>query len=583
MQEVTGNTTGLKPAQLKMLERVYRRRVAPADLVGPELATFLCEISTEIGRQVGILVDRRGQIEHVVVGDASKLYLPDVGRLRAARGRFRGLRLVHTHLRGEPLTHDDLTDLVLLRLDAIAAISVERGGRAGQVSIAHMIPVAAGADPWRVLPPRPAHHLDLDFVALIRSLEEEFARTTDRVVATETGKDRALVVVVQAGKLRHPAGTQWRHDAEGRVAELRELCRTAGVRVLDVIEQHRPEPDPKFLVGKGKLEQIVIRAMQLGAELLVFDPDLTPGQARAISDFTDLKVIDRTMLILDIFAQRAHTRDGKLQVELAQLRYTLPRLVEKNTMMSRLVGGPRAGIGGRGPGETKLEINRRRAREKIQRLEKQIQELGRRRTVRRAEREKHDVPIVSIVGYTNAGKSTLWSALTRAETLVEDKLFATLDPTTRRLQVLRAGPDGLPVPREVVLTDTVGFIRDLPKDLVNAFRATLEELAEADLLIHVVDAADPDHPQQIQSVVRILGDLELAQKPRLLVFNKIDALPPGEGARLAAEHGAVPISARDPSTLSPLLRAIEEELWKEGRTVAPRAAASAPAESPDAA
>jgi len=537
MHEVTGNTTGLAPSQLRMLERIYRRRISPSDVVGPELATFLCEVSDEVGRQVGVLVDRRGTIEHVVVGDASSLMLPDVGRLRAARGRFRGLRLVHTHLRGEPLTRDDLTDLALLRLDLVAAIGVERGGRPGMVHMAHLQPQAG--QPWVELPPRPAHALDVDFHGLIRSLEDEFARTTDRVAPTDRGKDRALLVHVSFGR---------RRESPGRIEELRELARSAGVNVLEVIEQHRPEPDPRYLLGRGKLRDVVVRAMQLGAELLIFDPDLSPGQARAISDFTDLKVIDRTMLILDIFAQRAQSRDGKLQVELAQLKYTLPRLIEKNTMMSRLTGG----IGGRGPGETKLEVSRRRARERIQRLEKQIGELSRRRTVRRHRRTEREALTVSIVGYTNAGKSTLFNALTEADVLTADKLFATLDPTTRRL------PCGLP--RDVVLSDTVGFIRDLPQDLVNAFRATLEELTESDLLLHVVDAADPQADQHIDSVLRILDDLGLAEKPRLLVWNKGDLVSRQDGARTVADHGGLLVSAEDPPTLAPLRQAIRLRL-----------------------
>jgi GTP-binding protein HflX len=307
--------------------------------------------------------------------------------------------------------------------------------------------------------------------------------------------------------------------------------------------------------------------MQLGAEVVIFDPDLTPGQARAISDFTELKVIDRTMLILDIFAQRAQSRDGKLQVELAQLRYTLPRLVEKNTMMSRLTGG----IGGRGPGETKLEISRRRARERIQHLEEQIEKLADRRRLRREQRTRKDVPIVSIVGYTNAGKSTLLNALTQSEVLVEDKLFATLDPTSRRLR--------FPKEREVVLTDTVGFIRDLPKDLARAFRATLEELEESDLLLHVVDASDEAREQQIESVERILGELGLAEKARVLVFNKIDKVGPGEGVERAALARAVPVSAIQPDTLRPLLLRVEEHLWREGArgAIAPMAPGVEPA------
>jgi GTP-binding protein HflX len=293
--------------------------------------------------------------------------------------------------------------------------------------------------------------------------------------------------------------------------------------------------------------------MQLDANVLIFDPDLTPGQAHAIADFTDLKVIDRTMLILDIFAQRANSRDGKLQVELAQLRYRLPRLHEKNTMMSRLTGG----IGGRGPGETKLEENRRRARERITRLEREIEQFSRQRAGRRAERGRRGLPVVAIVGYTNAGKSTLLNTLTNSDVLAEDKLFATLDPTTRRLR--------FPREREIIIADTVGFIRDLPRDLAQAFRATLEELDQADLLLHVVDAADPDNEQQIAAVERILTDLGLAETPRLLVMNKVDLLDRAGASGAPVALSGIPVAAVDRATLPPLLAAIELALWKEGR------------------
>jgi GTP-binding protein HflX len=560
---VTGNTTGLKASQKHALERVYRRRLRPAEVASPELASLLCGISREIERQVGILVGRRGDVEHVFVGDASRIYLPELGRVRAGRGRFRGLRLIHTHLRNEPLTRDDLVDLALLRLDLVAAIGVQPDGRPADLHAAHLLPPVEGkpTSPWQILPSVPFHHSTLDAAALIGALEEEFDRAAPSAIANDM-RDRALLVVVDIRQRKGAAGSNAAAGAadqvtkaEEKVQELRELCRTAGVRVMGVLEQRRPEADPKYLIGRGKLEEVLIRAMQLDANVLIFDPDLTPVQAHAIADFTDLKVIDRTMLILDIFAQRAKSRDGKLQVELAQLRYRLPRLHEKNTMMSRLTGG----IGGRGPGETKLEENRRRARERIHRLEKEIDRFGEQRAGRRAERVRRRLPVVAIVGYTNAGKSTLLNALTKSEVLAEDKLFATLDPTTRRLR--------FPQEREIIIADTVGFIRDLPRDLARAFRATLEELDQADLLLHVVDAGDPARERQTAAVESILADLGLAETPRLLVMNKIDLVPPEERAVLTRPDRGLPvvaISAQEPATTAPLLAAIELALWRDG-------------------
>jgi GTP-binding protein HflX len=558
---VTGNTTGLKPSQMHALERVYRRRLLPSEVASPELATYLCALSRELERQVGLLVGRRGDIEHVFVGDASKLTLPEIGRLRAGRGRFRGLRLVHTHLRNEPLTRDDLVDLALLRLDLVAAIGVQPDGRPADLHAAHLLPPVEGqrTEPWRILPAEPFFRSTLDAEALVAAIEEEFERARPAAVATDK-RDRALLVVVdirRAGRERAVRLTV--EDAAGRVEELKELCSTAGVGVMGVLEQRRHESDPKYLVGRGKLEEVLIRAMQVDANVLIFDPDLTPGQAHAIADFTDLKVIDRTMLILDIFAQRAKSRDGKLQVELAQLRYRLPRLHEKNTMMSRLTGG----IGGRGPGETKLEENRRSARERIHRLEKEIDRFGEQRAGRRNARVRRGLPVVAIVGYTNAGKSTLLNTLTKSDVLAEDRLFATLDPTTRRLR--------FPTEREIIIADTVGFIRDLPRDLAQAFRATLEELDEADLLLHVVDAADPAREQQTLAVETILTDLGLAETPRLMVLNKLDLVPEEEreallrAARIESGRPVVGISAQSAPTTTPLLAAIEDALWRDGR------------------
>jgi GTPase len=555
MHTLSGNVNGLSAADKKLLERIWRRRVDPTVIVTPELATYLCECSASIKRQVGVLIDRRGDILHVIVGEQDKIMLPDLGPRRAGQSRFRGIRLVHTHLRGESLTRDDFMDLAKLHLDVVAAIQMTPRGALGTVDAAHLLPANPEGEQWRKLDPIPPHALHKgeqpDFLELIRSLEEEFAYKAAQTRAVNDGRERAVLVQVQIGR--------GHGDQEARLHELKELCRTAGVHVLDVVSQNRAQPDPKTLIGTGKLEDIVLRALQEDATVLIIDHDLSPGQARAIGDLTELKVIDRTMLILDIFAQHAKSRDGKLQVELAQVKYTLPRLQDKNTMMSRLTGG----IGGRGPGETKLEINRRRAKEKLHLLDQQIQQLAKRRGERRSRRTKSELPIVAIVGYTNAGKSTLLNTLTQGDVLAEDKLFATLDPTSRRLR--------FPSEREIILTDTVGFIRDLPKDLVAAFRATLEELDEADLLIHIVDASDPAFEQHIASVNQILRDLQLGDRPRLLVFNKIDRMKPEDvetillTSRSAVATEPLAISAKDSRSLGPLFLAMERHLWNERR------------------
>lgn len=544
MQEVTGNLSGLRASEIKLLERLYRRRIAPTEVVSPELAAAMAELSATMHRQVGVLIDRRGAVAHVIVGDASKLMLPDVGRMRGGQGRFRGLRLVHTHLRGEALTRDDLTDLALLRFDLVAAFTVDATGRIGKLFIAHLVADAPADRPWRELPPETLQQPVTDAAALIADLEADYGKQHRGAGRVATTDQRVLLVHVAVGR---------QLDTDARVAELRELCRTAGVEIADVFIQRRPDLDPKYLVGRGKLDEILLRAMQLGVERVIFDPDLTPGQARAISDATELKVLDRTMLILDIFAQHATSRDGKLQVELAQLRYALPRLVEKNTMMSRLTGG----IGGRGPGETKLEVNRRRARERIHGLEHKLNELAADRRLRRQRRGIRGVPIVAICGYTNAGKSTLLNALTNSNARAENKLFATLDPISRRLR--------FPDEREIVMTDTVGFIRDLPKDLIAAFRATLEEMHDADLLIHVVDASDADRDERFYAVQRILGELELADKPRIVVWNKADRISALDADTLVDHAGGFVTSALDRETFGPLLLAVERALWHGGK------------------
>jgi GTP-binding protein HflX len=307
--------------------------------------------------------------------------------------------------------------------------------------------------------------------------------------------------------------------------------------------------NPKYLMGKGKIRELVIKALNRGATLLIFDQDLNPSQTIAINDVTEMKVIDRSQLILDIFARRAHSRDGKVQVELAQLRYRLPRLTGKGTAMSRLMGG----IGGRGPGEMKLEVDRRRVRERIVLLEKQLESLSRARRQRKSRRIERAIPIISIVGYTNAGKTTLLNNLTRSRTFVEDKMFATLDTASRRLR--------FPRDREVIITDTVGFIRDLPKDLFSAFSATLEELDDADFLLHLVDISNPRFEQHISSVDKILSDLGLSGKPIMVAFNKEDLADSDEVNAVCRRLDAVSISALKPETFNRLLEAIEDRIW----------------------
>lgn len=542
---------------MRRIEKLSTRRVPPDEIISPELARQMSEISHETGRLVGVLLNRKGQVEYVMVGDAKRVWMPDFKRVRVAEGRFRGLRCVHTQLQGEKLTQDDLTDLALLRLDLMASIQVDaKTGLPNLVHAAHLLPTTAEkleneaqTLPYEFLKPQIPSQLETNFTELIISLEEEMARNRQTARSRQTNRDRVILVGVTTGYFS---------EAEESMAELEELALSAETVVLDKIIQRRQEIDRKTVLGKGKLEELLIRAMRLGADLIVFDAELSPAQVRSLSEATDLKVIDRPQLILDIFAQRAQSREGKLQVELAQLKYLLPRLVQgQNSAFSRLAGG----IGGRGPGETKLETDRRRVRDKITQLEKQVDNLSRQRQERRKHRVQKNVPIVSLVGYTNAGKSTLLNTLTQSEVYAEKKMFATLDPTSRRLR--------LPVEREIIINDTVGFIRDLPEALVAAFRATLEEISDSDLLLHVVDASSEQSLAHIESVEKILGDLKLNRIPRLIVFNKADLVDESSINALQRQIlldksiQSVAVSAINSKTLNPLFEKIGEILAKD--------------------
>jgi len=509
--------------------------VPPAQLVTPELARHLTEISHDLHRQVGVMIDRQGSIIQVIVGDARGLFIPPLPRERGVRGRLKGLRLIHTHLDLSPLSQDDLMDLAFLRLDAVAALTVGPQGLPGRIQAAHLLPQPQDGRSWTILEAPHVTGLALDFDELISSLEAEFARSgSDGAGKT---RERAILIGVTGPS---------RAAAEDSMAELAELARSAGLEVAATLIQRRPRFDPRFLMGKGKLTELVIQALQSGADLMVFDAELSPSQVRSITDFTEIKVIDRTQLILDLFAQRARSREGKLQVEMAQVKYLLPRLRGRDDALSRLTGG----IGGRGPGETRLEIDKRRLQERLHRLQQDLGRVRAERQERRQPRRRLRLPVLSIIGYTNAGKSTLFNALTHAQVLAEDRLFATLDPTSRRLR--------FPREREVIITDTVGFIKNLPKNLLEAFKATLEELEEADLLIHVIDLSNPRVQEQMAAVDDILASLGLQDKTVLKVFNKMDLASANLAALQCRMHHGVAVSAVDPRTLPPLIVRLEE-------------------------
>ncbi len=537
---VCGNIQGLKKNQLKTLERIGSRRVQRDLIIGPEMARSICELSHELNRQIGLLIHRSGKIEHVIIGDHSGLMIPKLSQIRSTGGRLRGLRLVHTHPGGEDISDDDLMDLLFLRLDLISVLKITEDGLPENLYSAHLLPFAEEKEMWSFLQPvHPAGQID-DLEELVRALEEEFARRqlTSQV---DQARDRAILISVS---------TESRRQAESSLIELKELSRSDNIVVLDEVLQRRRKINPRFILGKGRLTEIIIAALRLDANLLIFNQELNPSQIRSITEFTDLRVIDRTQLILDIFAHRAMSREGKLQVEMAQLKYMLPRLSSRDDALSRLTGG----IGARGPGETKLEIDRRRINDRLARLAKELKGVSQERYRRRAKRRKKDLPVISLVGYTNAGKSTLLNSLTQSDIIAEDKLFATLDPTSRRLR--------FPQDIEVIITDTVGFINNLPKDLLQAFKATLEELEEADLLVHVIDFSNPSYRYQMEVVEKLLVELELGMIPCLKVFNKIDLIEMGEDQSRTVDKEGIGISALNRRTFEPFIDKAQQMMRK---------------------
>lgn len=533
-----GNTEGLKKSAHNALLALYDRVQSRDRFIDAKLAREMSFLSREIGCQIGLLIDRMGVISHVIVGDAHQLFIPDLSRTRAGKRRFRGIRLVHTHLRRENLNQDDVTDLTLLQLDTVVVIHTLFDGNPKEVEFAYLHPNPAPNERAWVVETRPSiYDWNDDFSVFITDLENQFSK-----------KDAVEKIEGQEGVILVGVGTHDKNSAIASLAELERLATTAELQVLSTKLQMRKKLDPKLVVGDGKLQEILIESMQLHADALIFDQELTPSQLRNIATATNLKVIDRTQLILDIFAKRATTKEGKLQVEVAQLRYRKPRLKIMPTAMSRLSGG----IGGRGPGETKLEINRRRADERLDRLEIELDKQGKVRQEQRKRRKRNNIPQVSLVGYTNAGKSTLLNTITHSTVIAEDKLFATLDPTSRRFR--------FPQDREIILTDTVGFIRNLPKELMQAFESTFEETALADLIIHVVDAGDPEMDTHIKEVQKTLVALHADQIPRMMVFNKIDTV--GEDKRAECAALGFVCSATTKDNLSDVIQEIERRLFQ---------------------
>ena len=522
------------------LEQISRRKIKPGEILPHDIACLLTTLSSEIGRQIGLLISREGEIYAVLMGDNREVLIPDLSQFRPIKRGLRGIWLVHTHLKNEPLSEEDLTDLALLRLDLMVAVGVLQNGLPGMIYIAHLIPPNKEGKIYQVNPPLSIHQIDSSAGALLETIYAEFD-AQERTFATADRKERAMLI---------SASLESRTLQEESLEELAELSRSAQLNPIESVVQRPKALHPKYLLGAGKIKDVVMKALQMQADLLIFNQSLTSLQTKAIGEVTEMKVLDRTALILDIFAQRAVSREAQVQVELAQLRYRLPRLHERSTSLSRLTGG----IGGRGPGETRLEVDRRRTRDKIARLEKEMETLSQGRAQRRTKRASQQIPILSIVGYTNAGKSTLLNILTKSDVKTENLLFSTLDTSTRRLR--------FPREREVLITDTVGFIEAIPPDLLDAFQSTLDELKDANLLIHLVDIHSARFETHIQTVHIILSKLGVEKTDRLLVFNKVDMMDPIRAENLCQQYGAIGISALNSETVVPLLLEIEKKMWQ---------------------
>ena len=493
----------------------------------------------------------------MIVGDRKRIEIPELGRARSGTNRLRGLRCIHTHLEASELSNEDLNDMASLRLDFMSTIEVRDGGETGRIHVANLLPQnipssthnpqkingtnsSKKIELWEKTTFQNLEDLSLDIESITSSLEEEIYRVQNSVMEIEQG-EKALLVHVDTGEKNNLS-------SHAQLQELSSLVKGAGLTSAWKISQKRSSPDNRYVIGKGLLSNALIQSLFLGIEVIVFSNELTPSQIKSLSDYTDLKIIDRTQVILDIFSQRAKSRVGKLQVELAQLRYMLPKISAKHTALSRLTGG----IGGRGPGETKLEVHRRKAFDRINNLKNELKKLQKKRSQGRRLRKRRQIPVVSLVGYTNAGKSTILNSLTKSNVFAGDKLFATLDTSSRKIRF----PSG----EELIFTDTVGFISSLPKYLVESFRSTLEELDEAHLLLHVVDSSSPYCEENIENVKFLLNELGLSHKPTLMIFNKIDKLDDEKAMNLSLRYQGIMVEGRNPKSVKKIKEACLDKI-----------------------
>ena len=508
-KSVKGNIKGISQVDIKKIEKLYNEKISPESIIQADFAKVIYRLSEKIGRIIGVIISREGGVEEVFVGDKNILYIPNLGRYRMFKGRLRRIRLIATILKDNfELNSDYYTDLQKLRLDMIVGIKEINGNI--QAKYAYLVPYTNDINSFSQT--EVINNLDktkFNFLDFISNLENELTSNSLSKSFEESDNDIVLIGVYEK---------DFKRDNES-ITELKELAISADYNVLEVIVQKR-EIDPKTILGKGKLEEIMLKCLSLGANTIVFDRELKPSELRNITNITKLRVLDRSMLILDIFAKRATSSEGRLQVELAKLKYELPRILEKHAGLSRLTGG----IGSRGPGETKLELGKRRMNDRINALEKKLVEISKRRELRQKKRRLSEIPLVSILGYTNAGKSTLFNALTSSQVETQDKLFATLDTTRGKLCIVGHKNNEKFKYCNLVLSDTVGFIRDLPSELKTAFKATLDELYDASLLLHVVDASNPDALHQYRAVVEILREMDLGDIPRIVIFNKCDII-----------------------------------------------------------